>query len=106
MVSDFIRERLDFSHALIDEGRQAKEAFEQAVNILKNIKYRIHDPQLKQKIKEFEQTHDDTLQMRINEIKQKSADPMIEGRDIHFQQGVYAKSYLEFYDEIAKQADI
>ena len=53
MVSNFITDRIDNAHALIDQG-----SYVQAVELLKNIKHRIHKSDVLNEIDVFEKEHD------------------------------------------------
>lgn len=101
MVSEFIRNRLDSAHSLIDEG-----SFEAAVNLLKNIKLRVHDEVVSDKISVFEKEHDNTLSKRVNDIRSSSKDSLRKQYEELDQYESYAKSYLSFYDRLSKEYDV
>jgi len=101
MSKDFIDNEIDQAHELIKQG-----GFEDAVNILKLLKTRIHDDVLISKIKKFEDEHDKKLEERYLEIN-NSDRHRYDKRDEKMKQLFsYAQSYLHFYDKIRKENDI
>ena len=101
MSKDFIDNRIDASHNLIDQGD-----FQGAVNILKNIKIRIHDPVIEQKIKDFEKQHDEEVKNKIEKIQKTYLDSITEyGNESEIAKR-YAIAYLNFYDTLRKEHEI
>jgi len=101
MVNDFILSRIDTAHALIDE-----QQYEEAVGILKNLKLRIHDPDIEKRIKEFEDSHDRKLHEMLFSIENSNNDPLLKQRDAMNQLKKYAESYLKYYDGLIKKENI
>jgi len=101
MVSEFIKNRLDTAHGLIDEGR-----YDVAVELLKNIKLRIHEQETEDEITKFEKNHDSTLEMRIKEIKDGEEDQLRKDANELQEWALYAKAYLNFYDQISRKHGI
>lgn len=101
MSKEFIAERIDIAHDLIDQGE-----YEQAVNVLKNIKLRIHDNSLEKTIKEFETKYDNELKKKINTLNQAYKDAITEvGEEAGIAES-YAKAYINFYDKLSKEHEI
>lgn len=101
MVSEFIRSRIDAAHAMIDESY-----FEQAVELLKNIKHRVHEQSVISEINRFEQEHDSKLTQLLSGIHQSGEDPLVKDKNELGQWKKYSQSYLKFYDRISKDYDI
>lgn len=98
MVSEFIKNRLDTAHGLIDEGR-----YIMAVELLKNIKLRVHEKEAENEIKKYEEEKDARLEIRIREIKDSEDDVLRKDANTMEEWNQYAKSYLNFYDKLAKK---
>ena len=101
MSKEFIDNEIDEAHYLIKKGE-----YEQAVNQLKDIKLRIHDTQILDKIKEFENEHDKKLQERLRAIDNSNKDPLRKQAEAIEQLSRYAKAYLSFYDKLRKEHEI
>lgn len=98
MVSEFIRNRLDTAHGLIDEGR-----FDMSVELLKNLKLRVHEKEAEDEIKKFEENHDGHFEVKLKEISDSDNDVLRKDADTMMEWSLYAKSYLDFYDKLAKE---
>lgn len=99
-MSEFLGDRINIAHNLIDEGQ-----YEQAVEIMKNLKMRIHDQAKKDEMIVWEK------QVEENFIKTKKEIPTMFG-DIEEQFERYfvlkkqrATKYLEYYDKMIKEYD-
>lgn len=101
MVSEFIRDRLDNAHAMIDEG-----GYDQAVHLLKNIKYRVHEEGVRAEIEQFEKEHDKKLDDMIKGIQTSNEDPLRKQHNEIHQWEKYSHMYLQFYDNLTKHNDI
>jgi len=101
MVSEFIQNRINLAHDMIDQ-----KGFEEAVELLKNLKNRIHEQNIIPEINIFEQEHDQKLKEMINKIDTSSDDPLRKQHNKYEQWKRYAQSYLKFYDNITKKHDI
>lgn len=101
MVSGFIQDRIDTAHALIDEG-----AYDQAVEVLKNIKYRIHEEGVLADIEQFEKEHDKKLEDMTQGIDTSSDDPLRKNYNKTLQWKKYSQVYLRFYSKLTQQYDI
>ena len=99
-MSEFLGDRINIAHNLIDEGQ-----YEQAVEVLKNLKIRIHKEDVKAGMIAWEK------QIEENFIKTKKEIPTQFG-DIEEQFERYfvlkkqrATKYLEYYDKMIKDYD-
>lgn len=101
MISEFIKNRLDTAHGLIDEGR-----YDLAVELLKNMKLRVHEKEAEEEIKKFEEEKDARLEIRLKEIKDSEDDVLRKDANTGEEWGQYAKDYLNFYDRLSKRHDI
>jgi len=101
MSKDFIDNEIDEAHDLIKHGD-----FEQAVMQLKDIKLRVHDKEILDSIKKFENEHDSVLEQRLREIEKSTVDPLRKQSQIFEQLSNYARSYLSFYDKLRKEYEI
>jgi len=101
MVSDFIQNRVDTAHNLIDEG-----AYSDAVEILKNIKHRVHEEDPRAAIERFENEHDKKLEDLIRSITNNSDDPLRKQHNTIEQWKKYSCSYLNFYSDLIRSHDI
>jgi len=101
MSREFIENRIDTAHDMIDQG-----GFEEAVNLLKNLKLRIHEDAASKEINEFEKNHDEMLRRRLNEIEATNKDPLVKAREENSQWSSYAKSYLSFYSKVTRNFDV
>jgi len=101
MVSEFIRNRLDMAHGLIDEGR-----FGEAVNLLKNLKLRVHENPAEEKITQFENEKDSALETQLKEIEKSEDDPLRKEANAMSEYELYAKAYLNFYSNLTLHHDI
>ena len=101
MSKDFVDQEIDEAHYLIKQGE-----FEQAVSQLKDIKLRVHDDKLLDKIDIFERKHDDKLKERLTTIEKDNNDPLRKQSDGMEQVAKYARSYLSFYDKLRKEYEI
>jgi len=98
LVSEFIADRLNTAHGLIDEGR-----FDVAVNLLKNIKLRIHEKEAEDEINKFEKEHDARLEISLKEIESSNDDPLRKDANIMGKWESYSKDYLNFYDGLSQK---
>lgn len=101
MVSEFIKNRLDTAHGLIDEGR-----FDMAVELLKNLKLRVHEKEAEEEIKKYEENHDTDLELKLKEINDSDEDVLRKDANTMTEWSLYAKSYLDFYDKVCKDYDL
>jgi len=101
MNNDFIIDRINQAHHMIDEGN-----YQNAVEILKNLKFRVHDGKLEADIKHFEKTCDETLEKDIVNIDNTSVDPLRKQSNINEKYYGWATSYLNFYDRLVKQNEV
>ena len=101
VVSEFIKSRLDGAHGLIDEGN-----FEAAVEILKNLKLRVHEDGAEKKIAEFEETRDKQFEKLIKEIEENNPDTYERLAYIEAERKKYAGDYLNFYDDLVLHHDV
>lgn len=101
MSKEFINNRVDVAHNLIDEGQ-----YQGAVELLKNLKVRIHDAGIEISITEFEKTHDSDKDKQIASARQTTGDPI----EINAKEALvwsrYAKAYLNFYDKLTKEHEV
>ena len=96
MVNDFIRNRVDIAHDLIDNGR-----FDDAVTRLKRIKTRIHNDDLLKEVKTWEESHDEVLKDRLEKIEASNKHPYDKQMEATSQYEKYAEAYLSYYDNNA-----
>lgn len=101
MTSEFIMNRINTAHDLIDQGQ-----YNEAVSILKRLKTRIHDEEVIKKIKEWEQVHDETLGKRIEKIRESTKHEVDKQNEMMTQIMNYADSYLSYYDGLTREYDI
>jgi len=101
MVSDFIKERINVAHDMIDQN-----GYNEAVEVLKNLKNRIHEQSVMPEIKRFEDEHDKKLEEMLNKIRTSSDDPLRKQYNEIQQWKKYSQSYLKFYDNITKKHDV
>ena len=101
MSKEFIENRVDMAHNAIDEGDP-----QAAVNILRNLKLRIHDVHLEEEIKKFEKKEDTRFENKLEEINKSGRDPLRKDRNKQIEIIKYAKRYLNFYDRLRKEHDI
>ena len=101
MVREFIQDRIDTAHALIDNGQ-----YQEAVELLKNLKYRIHQEEPLQDIDSFETEHDTKLKERLSSIQTSVEHQLIKHSNELDQLHKYATAYLKFYDTLTKDYDL
>lgn len=101
MASEFIKNRIDLIHALIDDGQYAD-----AVDIAKNLKLRIHDKAVLDKINEFEISCDNEWHKKLDSIDKSSVNPLDKTKPRIKAHAERAKNYLRFYDWLSKEYDI
>jgi len=107
MVSDFTLQMIDEANALINEGTITKEAAycEQAVKLLKNLKYRIHEEILLNEIKIFEKEHDEKLKQMLAGIENSGDDPLRKRVNTFKQYELNSLIYLRKYLQLTKDYD-
>lgn len=101
MVNEFINERINMAHALIDEGQ-----YDQAVSLLKRLKTRIHDEDLISKIREWEEKHDETLSKRANDIRATNKHEVDKATEIEELVMRYSDAYLSYYHQLIQEHDL
>ena len=101
MVNEFIRNRVDIAHDMIDNGR-----FDDAVERLKRIKTRIHNDDLLAQVKKWEEDHDKVLKERLEKIEASNKHPYDKQQESVGQWEKYAEAYLSYYDDLNKQHEV
>lgn len=102
MSSDFIDSRIDACHELIEQGD-----YKSVPEILKLIgEIRIHDKDVKEKIKGFEKSHDEQLEKNLLDIEHSSLDALNKEAKASKELYLYAISYLRFYDRLRKEYEL
>jgi hypothetical protein len=98
MVNDFLIDRVNMAHALLDEMQ-----VEQALWIIKNIKLRIQDKNLLGEIQDKE----NHIEIEYtNKMKSITGEPTIVAGKLGELNLWRIKEYIEFYDGITKSHDI
>jgi len=101
MSKEFIDNRIDTAHNLIDEGNPLT-----AITIMKNLKLRIHSDEVAVKIKEFESKTDDDIEKAIYNINASDKDELRKDHEKKNLMMDWAKRYLDFYDGLVKGYEI
>jgi len=102
MSKDFIDERIDACHTMIEEGN-----FAEVPQILKLIgEIRIHDKDIKEKIRQFEKEHDEKLEKDLMEIEKTNEDSLRKQQKGSRMIYLHSISYLRFYDQLRKDHEI
>ncbi len=97
-MSEFFQNRLDTAHALIDE-----HDFDTPVEILQNLKTRIHDSDILTKIGMHETTVEKEYSTRYTLLCQKSGDPYESFKQMQILKKWRATEYLTFYDRLVRE---
>ena len=101
MVSEFIQNRIDTAHDMIDQGY-----YEQAVELLKNLKNRTHETGTYQEIKQWELEHDKKLNELLDNIDHSSDDPLRKQKNKEKKWKEYTQTYLNYYHKLSIENDI
>jgi len=102
MSKDFIDERIDACHEALENGEYGN-----IPSILKLIgEIRIHDQDLKEKIRQFEKQHDEKLERDIMEIEKTNEDSLRKQQKEQKMYYLYAVDYLRFYDKLRKEHEL
>ena len=98
LSKEFIENRIDMAHNVIDEGNP-----QGAIGLLKNLKLRIHDRDVELEIKNFEEKTDYDVETRMKEIAVSDDDEL--RKDANRSKAVmsWAKKYLDFYDRLVDE---
>ena len=100
-MSEFFKSRLDVAHALIDEQR-----YDEAVEIIQNLKIRIHTPELLTKVT----IHDNEVEKEYNNrylnISQHAGDPYESFNRVMENKKWRAQEYLKYYDLMSIENDL
>jgi len=95
MVNEFLMNRVNTAHSLLDEGQ-----VEGALWVLRNIKLRIHDPNVINKIKDKEKTVENEYKTRYSSISGDATRQMEQLSDLNLWR---IKEYISFYDQILRE---
>ena len=101
MSKEFIDNRIDMAHNLIDEGNPLN-----AITLLKNLKLRIHSDEVADKIKEFESKTDKDIEDGLYSINVSDKDELRKDHEKRNLMMDWAKRYLDFYDDLVKGYEI
>jgi len=97
MVNEFLLNRVNTAHSLLDEGQ-----VEGALWVLRNIKLRIHDPNVINKIRDKEKTVENEYKTRYSSISGDATRQMEQLSDLNLWR---IKEYISFYDQILPEID-
>jgi hypothetical protein len=100
-MSEFFKNRIDTAHALIDE-----QDYDTPVEILLNLKTRIHDTDLLTKINMHDTEVEKEFQTRYMNISQKGGDPYDSFKQVLQLKKWRAQEFLKYYDMIIKENDV
>jgi len=102
MSTDFIDQRIDACHELIEQGDYGS-----VPGILKLIgEIRIHDKDLKTMIEQFEKSRDERLEKNILEIEHTNENALVKDHKKAKEQYLYAIDYVRFYDNLRKEYEL
>ena len=100
-MSEFFKDRLDVAHALIDEHQ-----YDMAVEIIQNLRVRIHDTDILTKINDHDNKVDNEYNNRYSLLSSRTGDPMQNFNEVQKIKKWRSQEYLTFYDKIFKDHDI
>jgi len=100
-MSEFFKNRIDTAHALIDE-----QQYRAAVELILNLKTRIHAPDLLTKINLHDTEVEKEYNQRYQNIGIRGGDPYQIYTDAVNLEKWRAQEYLKFYDMISRDNDL
>lgn len=100
-MNEFFKNRLDTSHALIDEGN-----YEVAVEIILNLKSRIHDTTILTQINMHDAEVEKEYHTRFENLARKAGDPTESYTQLVILKKWRSQEYLKYYDHILREHDI
>ena len=99
-MNTFFVERLNIVHTLIDAGD-----YDTPINLIHNIKTRIHDQDLLKKLSEHDEYTEKEFLRYYNEVREIN-DPFVV-YDIVMKLKLWrAREYLTYYDKMVKDVDL
>jgi hypothetical protein len=100
-MSEFFRNRLDTAHGLIDE-----RDFDTSVEIILNLKSRIHDTDILTKINLHDTEVEKEFQSRYISISGKAGDPYESFNQVLLIKKWRAQEYLKYYDKMSREHEL
>jgi hypothetical protein len=100
-MNEFFKNRLDTAHALIDENQ-----YEVAVEIIQNLKTRIHDTTVLTQINMHDNETDKEYNIRFQNISMKAGDPTQSYVQLLMLKKWKAQEYLKYYDHMLREHDV
>jgi hypothetical protein len=100
-MNEFFKNRLDMAHALIDEGQ-----YENAVEVILNLKSRIHDSAVLTNINMHDTTVEKEYGIRYQNIASKAGDPTQSFQQLMVLKKWKAQEYLKYYDSTLRENDV
>ena len=100
-MSEFFLDRLNIAHDLIDNYQ-----YDRAVEIIKNLKTRIHDTELLTKINIHENDIEKRYQSDYVNLSGKQGDPFDSFKKVTDLQRWRAQEYLKYYDKLRQEYDL
>lgn len=96
-----MKNRLDVAHALIDE-----HDYDTPVEIIQNLKTRIHETELLAKIKRHEDSIENEYQTEYASISSKVGDPYEAFSKVLNLKKWRSQEYLKYYDKLMREHDL
>ena len=100
-MNEFFHNRLDAAHALIDETQ-----YDIAVDIILNLKTRIHDTTILTQISMHDDNVEKEYQTKFANLARKAGDPTVSYTELVMLKKWRAQEYLKYYDHILREHDI
>lgn len=100
-MNEFFQNRLDTAHALIDEGR-----FDEAVELLRNLDTRIHDPSIRTNINTTSSDIEKQYTTNLASLSAKAGDPYDSFKNAISLRKWRSQEYLRFYDSLLKKHEL
>ena len=97
MVSDFFATQINTAHEMMNQGM-----FKEAVELLKNLNIRIHDPKLLEEIKSHNNTIDKEFNIKYDAI---SGDALTGYGSYVALEHWKTSEYIRFYDKLSKKRE-
>lgn len=101
MSKEFVDNRIDTAHGLIDEGNPLG-----AITLLKNLKLRVHNNEVAKEIQKFEENTDNEIETEMRIIEKSERDELRKEDDKRKKVMEWAKTYLDFYDRMSKEHEL
>lgn len=100
-MSEFFKDKLNIAHDLIDNYE-----FDRCVELIKNLKIRIHDTELLTKIGIHEENIEKRYQDDYIALSGKQGDPFDSFKKVNELQRWRGQEYLKYYDKLRIDYDL